>query len=273
MSKQIAVITGAANGIGAGLSRYAVAQGMTVIACDINKAQLEELQNQTASGPGTLDTQIVDVRKADSLEALAKNVFEKYSQVNFLFNNAGVLVDGKSWTRSEKEWQWSLDVNIMGIVHGIRSFVPRMLEQNQPGRIINTASIGGLFAGTAYLGPYQATKHAVAALTETLYEELKLESADITASVLCPGGVATDIWNSDRLLEPAEKFSYDSDSEKEFHDFGAEMVDQALTPDEFAPKVFQAIEENKFWLFPQPEFKPMFQMRADSILNETNPGD
>ena len=89
--------------------------------------------------------------------------------------------------------------------------------------------------------------------------------------MLCPGGVSTDIWKSDRLLSTNEKFSYDSKTEKEFHDFGAEMVDQSLTPDEFAPIVFQGIKDGKFWLFPQPEFKPMFQMRVDSILNETNP--
>src|SRR5690606_20990427 len=141
----------------------------------------------------------LDVSDAAAVEALAASVFETHGKVNLLFNNAGVLVDGKSWERSLDDWRWIFDVNVMGVIHGIRSFVPRMLSQGEAGRVINTSSIGGLMGGGAFMGPYQSTKHAVTALSETLFRELAQESAPVSASVLCPAEVAPAIWESARL--------------------------------------------------------------------------
>lgn len=210
---QVAVITGAASGIGAGLARHASALGMRVVATDVDRDGLEALEDLAGIEPWC-----VDVTDPDDVEALAAEVFDIHGRVNLLFNNAGVLVDGKSWERSAKDWQWSLNVNVMGVVHGIRSFVPRMLAQGEAGRVINTSSIGGLLGGSAFLGPYQGTKHCITAISETLYAELALEDAPITASVLCPGEVVSGIWESGRLRPPEDRYVLSSEAEHAFHD-------------------------------------------------------
>ncbi|MFK8020501.1 MAG: SDR family NAD(P)-dependent oxidoreductase [Pseudomonadales bacterium] len=268
---KIAVVTGAGSGIGAGLARYCAAQGMQVIACDISTEGLAELTKSAANHGANIHPQVLDVRVADDVEKLAEKVFDEYGHVSLLFNNAGVLVDGKSWERSTRDWQWIIDVNVMGVIHGIRSFVPRMLAQGQAGRVINTSSIGGLLGGGAYMAPYQGTKHMVTALSETLYQELQLEDAPITASVLCPGEVITGIWESDRLRPEEEHNVLASEAERQSHDQIAGSVAAGLTPDHFAQLAFQGIEADKFWLLPQPQFKPLLDKRHQSITEESNP--
>src|SRR5690606_33402962 len=154
----------------------------------------------------------------------------------------GVLVDGKSWERPMRDWRWSFEVNVYGVIHGIRSFVPRMLKQGEPGRVVNTSSQGGLMGGGTFMGPYQASKHAVAALSETLYAELSLEQAPVMASCVCPAEVATGIWKSDRLRPNTEHTHLGSDRERQFHDAVAGAVAKSLSPDVFAAQVFAAIE-------------------------------
>jgi NAD(P)-dependent dehydrogenase (short-subunit alcohol dehydrogenase family) len=270
-NNQVCVITGAASGIGAGLARHALSLGMQVVAADVDQAGLQRLTDTSRSNGHSLDTGIVDVSKASSVEAFAESVFARYGKVALLFNNAGVLVDGKSWERSEQDWRWNLDVNIMGVVNGIRSFVPRMLNQQAPGRVINTSSVGGLLGGGNFLGPYQASKHAICAITETLFQELRLELAPVTASCLCPGEVATGIWRSERLRDESERHALGSSGEQQFHDNVADMVARGLSPAEFAARVWEGIEANRFWILPQPEFKPLYQLRVDSVMNETDP--
>lgn len=263
---KVAVITGAASGIGAGLARYCLAQGMSVVAADVDTEGLALLPASDA-----LTTREVDVADEAAMEALAADVFARYGSVHLLFNNAGVLVDGKSWERRTQDWRWLLEVNVMGVIHGIRSFVPRMLAQGEAGRVINTSSIGGLLGGGAYMAPYQGTKHMVTAITESLYQELAAEDAPITASVLCPAEVATGIWDSDRLRPKEEANVLGSDTEKTILGMIAQGVADGLAPDEFAQRVFAGIESDKFWLLPQPDFKPMYQARCESVLEETPP--
>ncbi len=270
-SDQLAVITGAGSGIGAGLSRYCLKQGMQLVACDIDTTGLDELANVAAASPGSLTIHELDVSDAQAVEQLAETVFTHFGRVNLLFNNAGVLIDGKSWERELRDWRWIIDVNIMGVIHGVRSFVPRMLAQGEAGRVVNTSSIGGLLGGGSFMAPYQSSKHFVTAFTESLHQELELEKAPISASVLCPAEVATGIWESDRLRAPEQHNVLASESEQQFHDMVAGSVADGLTPDHFADLVFERIEEGKFWLFPQTEFKAMLQKRHDSIINETRP--
>jgi NAD(P)-dependent dehydrogenase (short-subunit alcohol dehydrogenase family) len=260
---QVAVITGAASGIGAGLARHASALGMQVVATDVDRDGLSAL-----SGLAGIETWLVDVASSEDVEALAAEIFDIHGRVNLLFNNAGVLVDGKSWERSAKDWQWCLDVNIMGVVNGIRSFVPRMLAQGEAGRVINTSSIGGLLGGSAFLGPYQGSKHAITAISETLHAELALEDAPITASVLCPGEVVSGIWESGRLRPTEDRYKLGSEAENAFHDTVAGMVADGLSPEEFARRAFAGIAADQFWILPQTEFKPLFQQRVDAILGQ-----
>ncbi len=268
---KIAVITGAGSGIGAGLARHCLKQGMQVIACDISVQGLQKLQATADGSVGTLNTQELDVSSASDVEQLAEKVFDEYGRVNLLFNNAGVLVDGKSWERELRDWRWIIDVNIMGVIHGVRSFVPRMLAQGEKGRVINTSSIGGLLGGGSFMAPYQSSKHFVTAFTETLYQELEMEEAPISASVLCPAEVATGIWESDRLREPEQHNVLASEPEQQFHEMVAGSVAAGLTPEQFAELVFARIDDGKFWLLPQTEFKAMLQKRHDSIMNESRP--
>lgn len=263
---QIAVITGAASGIGAGLARQALAQGMEVYAADVDGAGLEAL------GPGpNLHCSGLDVSDAGQVEAFAASVFGRAGRVNLLFNNAGVLVDGKSWERKPEDWRWCLDVNVMGVVHGIRSFVPRMLDQGEPGRVINTSSIGGLLGGAPFMAPYQGSKHCITSITECLHQELLLESAPVSASVLCPGEVATGIWQSDRLRPKHQRNELASEAEQMFHQQLESQVAAGLTPDEFAAQAFEGISAGKFWLLPGEGFRENFEARVDSILSETDP--
>lgn len=268
---QVCVITGAASGIGAGLARHSAGLGMHVIAADVDESGLNELAELARTRGQSVTAVKVDVADPAAVEALAASVFDVHGKVNLLFNNAGVLVDGKSWERSLDDWRWIYGVNVMGIIHGIHSFVPRMLRQGANGRIINTSSIGGLMGGGAFMGPYQSTKHAVTALSETLFRELAQESAPITASVLCPAEVATAIWESDRLRPADQHNRLSSEAEQQFHDIVADGVAAGLEPDAFARKVFEAIEADKFWIIPDTAFMPVFEERSASIVAGTDP--
>lgn len=267
-TNKVAVITGAASGIGAGLAKHCARLGMQVVAADVDESGLQQLHNEY---PDQIQTTVLDVRDESQVEALAENVFAQYGAVHLLFNNAGVLIDGKSWERPVRDWRWIIDVNIMGVVYGIRAFVPRMLKQKDDGRVINTSSIGGLLGGGAYLAPYQGTKHMITSITESLYQELDSENAPITASVLCPAEVATGIWESDRLRPETEKNVLGSEQEQIVHNAIADGVAAGLDPNTFAERVFEGIEADKFWLLPQPDFKQQFEGRHASIMNETNP--
>lgn len=268
---QVAVITGAGSGIGSGLARFAAKQGMHVVAADIDIRGLEILQDELMTAGTSFVSRQIDVTKEEAVENLAEEVFQRFGRVNLLFNNAGVLVSGNSWMCSSEEWRWNFDVNVMGVVHGIRSFVPRMLEQGEAGRIINTGSIGGLLGGGPYMAVYQGTKHAIVAITESLHQELLLEKAPVSASVLCPGEVATGIGDSDRLRSAAEQARLKSTAEQQFHSSLSQGIAAGLSPDEIAGHVFDAIEQDKFWLLPQTDFKPMVQWRTQSIVDETDP--
>lgn len=236
---QVAVITGAASGIGAGLAREAARRGMQVVLADRDAAMLEEVARSIGSAALAVPT---DVTVPVELERLAEQAWAAHGQVDFLFNNAGVLSTGFSWEISPETWQQSLDVNIGGIVNGLRAFVPRLIAADRPARIINTASVGG-FLPSPMMAPYSATKFAVVALTEALSGELAALGAKISVSLLAPGPVKSGIFR-----EPPPGPA------RQFHDAMIAMLDaHGLTADEFAPLVFAAIERSDYWIIPQPE--------------------
>lgn len=265
---KVVVITGASRGIGAGLARHCAALGMQVVAAATNVDKLKELENSIQSSGGSVLTVQTDVTDPDAVESLADLVFERFGKVHLLFNNAGVMVDGKSWERSYEDWRWSYDVNVLGVVSGIRSFVPRMLAQREPGRVVNSASAGGLMPAVSYMGVYQSTKAAVIAISEALYQELALEEAPVSVSVLCPGDVASDIYE-----RPRERGSDAalSDVELAQRDTVASMIAEGMSAADYAERVLRAIEADKFWVITHEDFKPMLQLRSQSVLNETNP--
>jgi len=265
---KIAVITGASRGIGAGLATHCAELGMQVVAAATNLDKLKALESSIVSSGGSVLTVQTDVADPDAVESLADLVFECFGEVHLLFNNAGVLVDGKSWERSYEDWRWSYEVNVLGVVNGIRSFVPRMLAQGEPGRVVNTASAGGLMPAVSYMGVYQSTKAAVIAISEALYQELALEEAPVSVSLLCPGDVASDIY------ERPKQRGCDAvlgDAELALRDTVSTMIEQGMSAAEYAERVLRAIEADKFWVITHEDFKPMLQVRSQSVLNETNP--
>lgn len=269
---QVAVITGAASGIGRGLAAKAVALGLKTVIADIDSRSLDNVAASLVAAGGDVLAVRTDVADYESVTLLADAAFQHFGRVNFLFNNAGVLVDGRSWERSVEDWRWSFDVNVMGVVHGIKAFLPRMLEAGHSGAVVNTASQAGLIVGQ-FLGPYTASKHAVVGITETLHYELTLLGAKVRAAVLCPGEVATKIWDSERLRpqQYGAKPEFATGAEATFREIVSSGVANGMAPEQLADFVFTALAEHKFWLFPHPEFKPAYTRRYESVMNETVP--
>lgn len=258
----VAVITGAASGIGRGLARIALARQMRVVLADIDRDTLHDL---AASLQGDVTVVPVDVADAAAVDALAVIAYDTYGQVDLLFNNAGVLLGGRSWDIPAARWEWLIRVNVLGVVHGIASFVPRMIKANRPARVINTASVGGLLA-SPLLAPYSASKFAVVALTEALAVELSLASAPVAASVLCPGPVKTEIYR-ETLSMPGDTDSITAVERMRDYTFGT-----GISPDELARRAFAGIDAEQFWIITHPEMvDDAYRRRSNAILERTIP--
>jgi NAD(P)-dependent dehydrogenase (short-subunit alcohol dehydrogenase family) len=181
-----------------------------------------------------------------------------------------VLVDGTLWERSLEDWRWNLDVNVMGVIHGIKAFVPRMIAGGEEGIVVNTASVGGLTAGP-FQGPYITSKYAVVGLTEVLQAEFSVLHPKLRAACLCPGEVSTQIFRSERIRP--DKFGAKAGSsqqvDNQFHDWITNMVEgTGIPPSELAERVFAALTAGKFWIFPHPKFKSVFTARYDAMMKD-----
>ncbi|TCJ39102.1 SDR family oxidoreductase [Parafrankia sp. BMG5.11] len=239
MATPVAVITGAASGIGAGLARCAVERGMAVVLADWNIEQLEVTSRELSGEVAILK---VDVRNEEHLERLSQFAYDTFGRVDLLFNNAGVLSSGQVWELDAETWRRSFDINVFGIVNGLRAFVPKLLESGIPARIINTASVGGFFSGPL-MGPYSASKAAVVSLTEALAIELHKLNCNISVSLLVPGPVKTSILDG-------EPTTHSSNLIKKMK---LMTSDRGADPDQFATLIFDAIDRGDYWIVPQPE--------------------
>ncbi len=259
---KVAVITGAGSGIGAALAAACAVEGMRVVAADVDAAGLETVVAGIASAGGEAVSQHTDVRSRDALEVLAERAWGTFGGCHLLCNNAGVMVNKPLLELEEADWRWILDVNLMGVVHGIGAFVPRMKAQGGEAHVVNTASMAGLSAFAAMgLGAYTASKFAVVSLSEVLAQELA--ETDIGVSVLCPGAVVTRIHESDRVrptdLEDAAPSSLSADA-------NPESVPGAQTAEETAQVVLRGVRENRLHLITHPEMKGVVEMRHRAIL-------
>ena len=180
---KVAVITGAASGIGRGIARQCAAEGMKVALADIDEEGLHGLSRELLDQGASAEVFVTDVRDFKSVDALAHSSQDVFGSVHLVFNNAGVMLGGYAWERSEDDWRWVLDVNFFGVVKGLRAFIPLLLEQGEEAHVVNTASIGGLMVGP-FLSPYIVSKHAVVALTESVYYELQTLDAEVGISAL-----------------------------------------------------------------------------------------
>lgn len=271
-----AVLTGAGSGFGLECARIGARLGMNLVLADVQQDALDKAVAEiSATGAQVLPFQL-DVSKAAEVEALGAAVLARFGAPNFVFNNAGVGAGGLIWENTLKDWEWVIGVNLMGVAHGVRVFTPMMLDaaKKDPawqGHIVNTASMAGLL-NAPNMGIYNVSKHAVVAMSETLYQDLSLVTDQISASVLCPFFVPTGINQSQRNRPGELEASQPTRSQL----IGQAMSDKAVgsgkvTAAEVAQKVFDAIAANQFYIYSHPKAIGSVQTRLEDILQARNP--
>jgi NAD(P)-dependent dehydrogenase (short-subunit alcohol dehydrogenase family) len=273
-----AVLTGAGSGFGLECARIAARLGMNLVLVDVQQDALDLAAHElTAQGANVLACK-VDVSDATAMEQLALQIQQRFGAPHLVFNNAGVGSGGLIWENSVADWQWVLGVNLWGVVHGVRLFTPMMLQAakqdpHYQGHIVNTASMAGLLAAPN-MGVYNVSKHAVVALSETLYQDLQLVSHQVGASVLCPYFVPTGISQSHRN-RPAD-VAANKPTQSQL--IGQAMSDKAVgsgkvSAAEVAKKVFEAVQAGQFYIYSHPQALSLVGQRMQAVVEGTNPPD
>jgi len=265
---KVAVITGAGSGIGREIAWACAREGASVVLADIDERGLAGTAQEIETP--TLEARC-DVSKAEALEELAEKTYARFGKAHLLFNNAGVAVTGPAWAATLQDWKWVLDINLMGVVRGIRAFVPRMLAQGTEGHIVNTASVAGLLSppGSAV---YCVSKHAVVTLSECLHHDLRFAQAKIGVSVLCPAfvntGIAASQRNRPRELAATNPLSapYDDAMRKA-------VAAGRLTAADVAALTIDAVKNGRFYVLPHQKIKTAIETRMHDILGELQPTD
>ena len=275
LSGRVAVVTGAASGIGRALAKHLGAEGMRVVLADIEPAALAGIADELAAARVPNLAVRTDVTSQDSLHALADRTYEAYGAAHVLCNNAGVFAGGLCWEAPLSDFEWVLGVNTFGVLHGIRAFVPRMLAGGEPGHIVNTASMASFTYGQRS-SAYFMSKHATLALSESLYLELKMKNAPIGVSVVCPELVATKIGESERNRPRHLKRGDEPASpERDVVENAIKLAtsSQGVSPDEIAERAVDAIREERFYaLAPEGEhWRSMCNARMELIRTASNP--
>jgi NAD(P)-dependent dehydrogenase (short-subunit alcohol dehydrogenase family) len=269
---RVAVVTGAASGIGRGIAERCVKEGMKVVLADVNENDLAGAEKELRTMGGTVVGMRTDVAKRSDVEALARKTLKAFGAVHLLFNNAGVGAGSTPWEATWNDWEWTIGVNLWGVIHGVKIFTPLMLAQNQECHIVNTASTAGVVVGGGS-APYSVTKHAVVALSESLYLTLQHQKTLIKVSVLCPGFVRTNILNSERNRptelhdEPVEL----SPEQQAAWAFMSAAVNAGLPPSQVADQVFEAIKEERFYILTDLRWTEVIRLRVEKLLRLENP--
>lgn len=272
--QRVAVITGAASGFGREFARLGAQKGMKLVLADIEDAPLQATADELKAAGADVVALRTDVAKSDSVKALSELAYDSFGAVHLLFNNAGVAHGGLIWEASEKDWAWILGVNVMGVVHGMHHFVPRMLKQGEEGHIINTASVAGLLSAPL-MGTYNVSKHSVVTLSETLYHDLKLVKSRLGVSVLCPAFVPTGIAHSHRNRpEDLRSDQAPTESMKAAQASSVKAVSSGKkTAADIASLTFAAIHDDKFYILSHPGILGSVELRLQDVLNQRNPTD
>ena len=277
VSGKVSVVTGGASGIGRATAAALAAEGVRVVVVDIEQPPLDETVEQIEATGGEATGVICDVSTWESVRALRDRCNEIYGPADIVMNNAGVAGVGSISTIELGAWEWTLAVNLWGVIHGVKAFLPAMLERGS-GHIVNTASVAGHLTSTG-MGAYSTSKHAVSGFTETLQQEMVEGNTGVGVTCLCPGFVATNIVNSERNrperfreggpdLEPGLEGTGLSGSGSAILDaYGAQMK-----PDVVAGQVLQAIRDDRLWLFTDDRADPMIRQRHADIETRTTPG-
>ena len=276
----VAVVTGGASGIGRAVATAFAQSGLQVVIADVEERALAQtVEALHGAGHRVLGVP-TDVSDGASVRALADATLAEFGAVHVVHNNAGVGAGGPIWEQTEADWTWVLGVNLWGVIHGVRTFVPIMLDQGGPAHVVNTASMAGLIS-VPQLGAYNVSKHGVVTLSETLWRDLQLIGADIGVSVLCPGLVMTNIFESSRnrpaaLVDGTSKPTRDLASVLERDpDAMADSISsfgQVLTPEEVGTAVVDAVRDDRFYILTHPDrSQELVAARCDDIVESRHP--
>lgn len=268
---KVAVITGAASGIGFALAERAAREGMKVVLADIEAGALAEAEKKIRAAGAEAISVVTDVAKRESVEALRDRTLAAFGNCHLLCNNAGVAVNGATWDITHDDWDWILGVNLWGVINGIRAFVPGMIASGEEGHVVNTASMAGLIAGPG-MSAYNATKHAVVAISESMFVEQSMAGSKVSTSVLCPGWVNTRIMDSQRnrpeglantTTPPPEAAAMES--------MVRQLLSSGMSAEEVADRVFDAVHNQRFWILTHDNFKPLVTARFAGAVAGENP--
>jgi NAD(P)-dependent dehydrogenase (short-subunit alcohol dehydrogenase family) len=264
---KVAAVTGAASGLGRAMAVAFASEGMHVALADVDESRLSETRRQMDGFGIRSISARVDVSKAAEVEAFAQRCADELGSIHLVCNNAGVAVSGAVWENSEAEWQWILGVNLLGVVHGVRAFAPRLIAQDE-GHIVNTASVAGLISPPG-MGAYCVSKHAVVTLSESLHHDLRERGSRVGVSVLCPAYVPTGIADSkppQPVVKSTERLAKEAALRKA-------VASGKLSADDVARAVVAAVKENRFYILTHPAIKGAVRARMEDLLDERSPRD
>jgi len=269
---KVAVITGAASGIGRALAEKCAHEGMKVVISDIDEKGLRRTERRLKRGGSDVLSILTDVSKAKEIEELAKKTIDAFGEVHLLFNNAGVAIPKLTWEYELEDWEFVLGINLMGVIYGIRTFIPIMIKQDIECHVVNISSIEGLLSNGVGGSTYGVCKHALVFLSERLTQELEENGPKVKVSVVCPGFVKTNIFlaSINRLPEERKSEFFQSEIDEERMEQLQEFLEQSpgIMPDEVADIVFQGIRDEKLHILThkQPILKDAMKERFDTIL-------
>ncbi len=270
---KVAVVTGGASGIGRAMAERFATAGMKIVLADVEESALAATRDAFATRGFDVLAVPTDVSKPDAVEALARATLAKHGAVHVVCNNAGVAVAGPAWEMSLADWQWLMGVNLWGVIHGVRTFVPIMLRQGGEGHVVNTASMAGLASGPM-MSVYNVTKHGVVTLSETLQHDLTTVGSKLKVSVLCPAWVNTRINDSHRnrpaALGGPETHTLPPGAEA-MQQTISQLLATGLSPERVAELVLDAVRNEKFYILPHPDWKVLVRTRMEDILEERTP--
>jgi NAD(P)-dependent dehydrogenase (short-subunit alcohol dehydrogenase family) len=269
---KVAVVTGAASGLGRSMALAFASEGMDVALADVDQTNLSSVADEAQAKGVRAITLKVDVSQAEQVEAFRDHALARLGAIHVVCNNAGVSPLGAVWENTPADWQWILGVNLWGVIHGVRAFTPYLIAQND-GHIVNTASVSGLISPPGS-GAYNATKHAVVALSESLHHDLRERNSAVGVSVLCPAYVPTGIVDSERsrpeeLRNPPHEQSPEMLARKAM--LRKAVTSGKVSADQVAEAVVAAVKEQRFYILTHPRIKGAIQARMEDILEGRAP--
>ncbi|HSD44149.1 MAG TPA: SDR family NAD(P)-dependent oxidoreductase [Burkholderiales bacterium] len=271
---RVAVVTGAGSGLGRELALRFAREGMKLALADVDTTALARTEAELKAAGAQAIAVRCDVSNGAHVEALAERTLEAFGAVQVVCNNAGVAPLGVLWENTVADWEWTLGVNLWGVIHGVRVFTPILLRQADEGHIVNTASVAGLISPPG-MGMYNVSKHAVVALTETLHHDLAAQRAQVKCTVVCPAYFPSRIAESERSRPAALKEGRAKSADDLAREANMRKAVQSgrLSATDIAERVFEAVRDERFYVITHSRILPAVEARMRDILEGRNPGN